>query len=61
MVPESPTPTPASRSFLERFLRVLLLGALSLLVFYLKILGGILKIGIRAIRKAPLSTRKDAR
>lgn len=50
---QSPRPLP------ERILRGVVVGTLSLLLLYLKALGGILKMGIGAIKKIPMGGRKS--
>ena len=47
-----------TQSFFERFLRALIIGTLAMLGLYLKILGGILKLGIRLVRKVPMEADK---
>ena len=50
--------TPPSRPIFMRFLRALIVGILTVFLFYLKILGGILKLGMRAVKKVPLDGSK---
>jgi hypothetical protein len=60
-VDTSPENTPENnrpRPLYERFLRFLVLGALSLIWLYVKALGGILKMGIKAIRNIPMDGKK---
>lgn len=45
--PETPSP------LFIRFAKMLIVGVLAIFLFYLKLLGAILKIGMRLIRKAP--------
>jgi hypothetical protein len=49
--PQNPSPL-----FL-RFARMLIVGVLAVFLFYLKVLGAILKMGMRLIRKAPADGR----
>jgi len=50
--------TASSRPLALRIARALIVGVLAVLVFYLKVLGAILKFGIRAIQKAPVGGDK---
>jgi hypothetical protein len=45
--PETPRP------LLVRFARALIVGILAIFLFYLKMLGAVLKLGMRLIRGAP--------
>ena len=52
---ETSSATPALKaphSTSDKILRAVILGALAMLGFYLKILGGILKLGMAAVRRA---------
>jgi hypothetical protein len=57
-MPHATSHTP-SRSVSERALRAVVLGALAMLGFYLKLLSGILKVGVAAIKKVPLGSDRD--
>ncbi|MCD6024715.1 MAG: hypothetical protein K0Q91_1631 [Fibrobacteria bacterium] len=50
-------PDPRSSPLFIRFARMLILGVLTVFLFYLKVLGAILKMGMRLIRKAPADGR----
>ena len=50
-MPES-TPAPADRTVSEKILRVVVLGALAILSFYLDLLRGILKLGMLALKSS---------
>jgi hypothetical protein len=45
--PETPSP------LFVRFARMLIVGVLAVFLFYLKLVGAILKLGMRLIRNAP--------
>ena len=51
---ENSATTPEPRPIYVRFLRALIVGILAVFLFYLKILGAILKLGIRAIKGVTL-------
>jgi hypothetical protein len=53
--PETPSP------LFVRFARALIIGVLAVFLFYLKVLGAILKMGMRLIRKAPAGASPEKR
>ena len=57
---ENAAPTTESNPLLIRFLRALIVGVLAMLLLYLKVLGAVLKLGMRAIRGIPLGGGKEA-
>ena len=52
------TNTQAPSPLLVRFLRALIVGVLAVFLFYLKVLGAILKLGIRAVKSVPVGGAK---
>ena len=54
------TPAPTTPSLFERLLRLIIVAILSLLGFYVKILAGILKLGIRAVKSVPAGNTRRA-
>ena len=53
------TPAPSSPSLFERLLRLVIVAILTMLGFYVKILAGILKLGIRAVKSVPAGSTRD--
>lgn len=51
-------PQTPPRPLYERVLKILVVGGFSLLVLYLKAMAGILKLGIEAVKKAPVGKRR---
>jgi len=52
---ENPSP---AKPLYARVVRALIVGVLAVLLFYLKVLGTILKLGIRMVKGAPAGARK---
>jgi hypothetical protein len=54
------SPQAVARPLYERILKFLVIGGFKVLLFYVKLLAGILKIVIAAVKKVPLAARRDA-
>ena len=50
--------TPDARPIYVRLLRALVVGILAVFLFYLNVMGAILKLGIRAIKGIPLGSKQ---
>ena len=51
--------TPDAHPIYVRLLRALVVGILAVFLFYLNVMGAILKMGIRAIKAIPLGSKRE--